>query len=139
MHIPVLLCGLICGARYGLLCGILGPVLSSLFTGMPGAAYLPQMVIELAAYGFFSGLFSNWLHFQKGFVNLMIALAGAMVIGRVLAGVFRALLFARGSYSAAAWAATYFVNAIPGIILQLVLIPAIIYALQNAGLIPEKY
>ncbi len=41
MHIPVLLCGLVCGWPYGLLCGLAGPLLSSLFTGMPAAAYLP--------------------------------------------------------------------------------------------------
>ena len=38
MHIPVLLCGLVCGWSYGLLCGIAGPLLSSLITGMPPAA-----------------------------------------------------------------------------------------------------
>ena len=59
MHIPALLCGLICGARYGLLCGLLGPLLSSLLTGMPGPAYMPQMMIELAAYGFIAGLLKH--------------------------------------------------------------------------------
>ena len=48
MHMPVLLCGLVCGWPFGLLCGVAGPLLSSLFTGMPPAAYLPSMIIELA-------------------------------------------------------------------------------------------
>ena len=51
MHLPVLLCGIICGPLYGLLCGLAGPFLSSVLTGMPVWAYLPTMMIELAIYG----------------------------------------------------------------------------------------
>ena len=139
MHIPALLCGLICGARYGLLCGLLGPLLSSLLTGMPGPAYMPQMMIELAAYGFIAGLLSALIRTGKGFADLMISLAGAMLTGRVIAGICRALIFARGSYSMSAWIASFFLNALPGIVMHLVLIPAVIYALQKAQLIPERY
>lgn len=46
MHIPVLLCGLACGWPYGLACGVLAPLCSSLITGMPPAAYLPSMLCE---------------------------------------------------------------------------------------------
>ena len=139
MHIPALLCGLICGAKYGLLCGLLGPLLSSLLTGMPGPAYMPQMMIELAAYGFFTGLLSSVIRTGRGFADLMISLIAAMLIGRVIAGVSRALIFAGGSYSMSAWIASYFLNAVPGIVMHLILIPAVIYALQKARLIPERY
>ncbi len=139
MHIPVYLCGLICGARYGLLCGLLGPLLSSLLTGMPGLAYMPQMVIELGAYGFICGLLCSVIRTGKGFADLMIALVCAMLAGRVIAGIGRALIFARGSYSLAAWTASYFINAIPGIVLHLILVPAVIYALQRSRLIPERF
>ena len=139
MHIPVLLCGLICGARYGLLCGIIGPLLSSLITGMPGPAYMPQMMIELAAYGLFTGLFANIIRTGKGLVDLMCSLICGMLIGRVIAGAARALIFARGTYTMAAWVASFFVNAVPGIILHVLLIPAVIYALQKTRLIPERF
>ena len=56
MHIPVLLCGLICGWPFGLLCGLAGPALSSVITGMPPAATLPSMMIECAIYGCIAGL-----------------------------------------------------------------------------------
>lgn len=56
MHIPVLLCGLCCGPLWGLCCGIIGPLLSSAITGMPMAAYLPPMLVELAVYGLCCGL-----------------------------------------------------------------------------------
>ena len=45
MHIPVLLCGLACGWPYGLICGVLGPLLSGVLTGMPGPAVLPGMMV----------------------------------------------------------------------------------------------
>lgn len=139
MHIPALLCGLICGARYGLLCGIFGPLLSSLLTGMPGAGYLPQMMIELAAYGFFSGLFANIIRLGSGFADLMLSLAGAMLAGRIIAGLARALIFMKGSYAFGMWFASYFANMVPGLILHLVLIPVVIYALQKSRLIPERF
>ena len=56
MHIPVFICGLICGWQYGLLCGIAGPALSSALSSMPPVAILPSMMVELAAYGTAAGL-----------------------------------------------------------------------------------
>ncbi len=139
MHIPVLLCGLICGWPYGLLCGAAGPLLSSLFTGMPPAAYLPPMVIECAVYGCASGFLSQVVHTKNTYADLYISLVGAMLTGRIVAGLARALIFAGGSYSMAAWAGGYFVTALPGIVIQLVLLPSIVFALMKAGLIPARY
>lgn len=65
MHIPVLICGLFCGAPYGLACGIITPFLSSMTTGMPPAMILPQMMIELAVYGLVTGLCEKKHQFQK--------------------------------------------------------------------------
>ena len=139
MHIPVFLCGLICSWPFGLLCGIAGPVLSSLITGMPVAAYLPTMIVELAFYGLLSGLLMRFIRTGKIYPDLYISLVLAMVIGRVFSGVARALIFSPGAYSVAAWATSYFVTALPGIIIQLVLIPTIIFALERARLIPMRY
>ena len=74
MHMPVLLCGLVCGWPFGLLCGVAGPLLSSLFTGMPPAAYLPSMIIELAAYGLTAGLVMRFVHTRKMMADLYISL-----------------------------------------------------------------
>lgn len=62
-----------------------------------------------------------------------------MLAGRVAAGIVKALLFAAGEYSVAVWAVSYFVTAWPGIVIQLVLIPAIVIALEHARLIPKRY
>lgn len=139
MHIPVLLCGLICGWPFGLLCGIAGPVLSSLFTGMPPAAVLPSMIIECAVYGCAAGLLMSLVKTKNTYADLYISLIGAMLIGRIVAGILQALIFSSGSYSMAAWAGSYFVTALPGIIIQLVLLPSIVFALMKAKLIPERY
>ena len=139
MHIPVLLCGLICGWPFGLLCGIAGPLLSSLFTGMPPAAALPSMIIECAVYGCASGLLMSIVRTKNTYADLYISLIGAMLCGRIIAGILQALIFSAGSYSMAAWGTSYFVTALPGIIIQVVLLPSIVFALMKAKLIPERY
>ncbi len=138
MHLPVLLCGLICGAPYGLACGLIAPLLSSLITSMPPAAMLPAMMIELAVYGLVSGLLIHFVRADRVIVNLYISLLGAMLSGRIIAGIARALFFAGGTYSWNAWATAYFVKSLPGIIIQLILIPIIYLALRRANLIGTK-
>lgn len=139
MHIPVLLCGLICGWPFGLLCGLAGPLLSSVMTGMPAAARLPGMLVELAVYGLMTGLLMKWIHTQKLYADLYISLTAALLAGKVIAGIAKALIFSAGEYSMAAWAAGYFVTAWPGLLIQLALIPAILAALEKARLIPPRY
>lgn len=139
MHIPVLLCGLICGGPLGLLCGLLGPLLSGLITGMPPMAYLPSMMVELAVYGLVAGLMMQFVRTRNLYADLYISLISSLLAGRVVAGVARALIFAAGKYSLAAWVSGYFVTVLPGIIIQLVLIPTIVFALEKARLIPARY
>lgn len=138
MHLPVLLCGLICGWQYGLLCGIFGPVLSCFITGMPGMGYLPTMIIELALYGFLSGLVFKLIHTGKKTVDIYISLISAMLIGRIITGIVRAFIFAYGSLSFQAWVTGYFISCLPGIIVQLVLLPILYHALERASLLPGQ-
>ena len=139
MHLPVLLCGLVCGAPFGLACGLLGPMLSSLLTGMPLVGYAPIMMIELGLYGLISGLVMKLFHSGKLVIDLYTALVIAMLGGRVITGILRALIFAGGSYSWSAWATGYFVSCFPGIVIQLLLLPAIYVALERARLLPVRY
>lgn len=139
MHIPVFICGLICGWPYGLLCGIAGPMLSSALTAMPPVAILPSMMVELAVYGAAAGLMMKLVHTKSIYADLYISLITAIVCGRVLAGIAKALIFARGSYSMAAWVAANVVTSWPGTVIQLVFIPSIVFALMKANLIPQRY
>lgn len=139
MHIPVFICGLICGWQYGLLCGIAGPALSSALSGMPPVAILPSMMVELAAYGTAAGLMMKLVRTKSTYADLYISLIVAIVCGRVLAGLAKALIFARGSYSMSAWIAGSVVTSWPGTAIQLVFIPTIVFALMKSHLIPERY
>lgn len=133
MHIPVLLCGFLCGWPYGLACGLLGPCLSSLFTGMPPAAILPSMVCELAAYGAISGCLSRRVRTGKPIADIYISLITAMAGGRIFYGVLNALIFRAGAYSMEIWLAAALTTALPGIAIQLVVIPALLTALERSG------
>ena len=135
MHIPVLLCGLICGPWYGLACGILAPVLSSMISGMPPAAYLPPMVAELAAYGLISGLCIRLIKGKNDTARVYFALIAAMIAGRIAYGMMNALIFRVGEYSMELWLSGVFITAAPGILVQLIVIPIIILALKKAKVI----
>lgn len=138
MHIPVLLCGLACGWHYGLLCGVLGPLVSSILTGMPPAVVLPSMIVECGVYGCVCGLMMDHVRTGRPSTDLYLSLITAMLTGRILSGIANALIFAPGT-SLAAWAAASFVTALPGILIQLIFLPAIVGALMRAGLIPKRY
>ena len=135
MHIPVLLAGLVCGPVFGRACGIITPVMSSLITGMPGMAYLPAMLCELAIYGLVSGLVTKVVKTGKPIVDIYVALITSMLAGRVIYGIVNALIFRAGEYNMSMWLTASFVTALPGIIIQLVAIPIVIMALRKAKLI----
>lgn len=139
MHIPVLLCGLACGWPYGLVCGLLGPVLSGVLTGMPSPAVLPGMMVECGVYGLVSGLMMQAVHTKKLYADLYISQITAMLLGRILSGVCKALIFAPATFTVAAWATTSFVTGLPGIVIQLVLLPTLVVALTKARLLRVRY
>ncbi|MCL1953018.1 MAG: ECF transporter S component [Oscillospiraceae bacterium] len=139
MHIPVLLCGLLCGFPWGLACGVITPLLSTLLTGMPPAAMLPAMLCELAAYGLVSALLARHSPVKNPYARVYLALAGAMLSGRLVQGALNALVFSAGSYSLRLWLTGAFVTALPGIAIQAVLIPAIVFGLQKAKLMDMKH
>lgn len=137
MHIPVLLCGLICGWQYGLVVGFILPLLRYFLFSMP--ILFPTgigMSLELATYGLVVGLLYSRSRWQC-VIALYRSMVIAMISGRVVWGV--AQIFLLGiSGSAFTWQmflAGAFLNAIPGIILQLILIPAIMVALNRTGLV----
>lgn len=133
MHIPVLLCGFLVGCPYGLAVGFITPLLRSLLFGMP--AMFPNavsMAFELAAYGLVSGLVCAAFP-EKNLKTVYISLVAAMLAGRVVMGLVNAVLyrFLGTPYGFREFFAAGFVNALPGIILHLVLIPPLVLALQK--------
>lgn len=137
MHIPVLLCGLVCGWKYGLIVGLLTPALSSLLTGMPPAPILPGMVCELGTYGLLSGVLTSKIKTDRRSLGLYAALICAMLAGRVLSGALNALIFRAGDYSLTIWLTASFATALPGIVIQLCVLPWLVLALEKAKLLPS--
>lgn len=137
MHIPVLLCGLVCGWPYGLVCGLLGPFLSS-FTGMPPMAVLPGMMVECGVYGMATGLGMKYVHTGKPTADLYISMVSAMILGRIVAGFAKSLIFSPG-VAPFAWVTTSLVTGIPGIMIQLIVMPLLVAALTRAKLLPRRY
>lgn len=137
MHIPVLLAGFLLGPAYGLGLGAALPLLSSLVLGMPPLARLPFMVGELMAYGLASGLFYRRLRGVKG--GILLTLLAAMVSGRAV----YALLLAGATYllhiecGGVVAVVTATVTGVPGLVIQLVLIPTLVYALKRGGILDE--
>lgn len=139
MHIPVLLCGFIAGPWYAAAVGFIAPLLRFAMFGMPpifptGIA----MCFELAAYGAVSGFMYNLLP-QKPW-SVYVSLITAMLGGRIVWGAVSAVILL-GTDSPFTWAAFFagaFTNALPGIILHIVLIPIIVIALEKAGFMRDR-
>ncbi len=139
MHIPVLLCGFVCGPFWGALVGAITPLLRSLILGMPPLfPVATAMAFELTAYGFLAGLLYTIL--PKKPINVYVSLILAMLIGRVVWGLAMAILMglSGGSFGFQAFLAGAFINAWPGILLHLIIIPPIVLALERAKFIPLK-
>ena len=132
MHIPVLLCGFICGPVWGLGVGIAAPLFRSLTLGMP--PLFPTalcLAFELAAYGAIAGFLHKYLPRIKPFIYC--SLLTAMLVGRIIwgAAMFICMGINGGSFTFAAFIAGAVTNAIPGIIVQIILIPILVMLLDN--------
>ncbi|MBQ9553096.1 MAG: ECF transporter S component [Clostridia bacterium] len=133
MHIPVLLCGFICGWQYAAVIGFICPLLRSVLFGMP--ALYPSaigMAFELMAYGLLVGVLSQKIGKEKLW-KIYLALVAAMLGGRLVWGLAQIVLLGiKGNrFTVSAFIAGGFVNALPGIILQLILIPPLVFALEK--------
>ena len=128
MHLPVLLTGYLLGPSAGLLLGIITPVLSGILTGMPPIFLMPIMAIELGLYGMFTGLF-----YHKLKLNVFTSLVLSLILGKigygltlfVLINLFNLTMFTKTSTVVAAA-----VTGLPGIIIQLILIPVLVKLLK---------
>lgn len=134
MHIPVILCGYICGGPWGLIVGFAAPLLRSFIVGMP--KIFPTafaMAFELAVYGFMSGLLHRILPRKK--INIYLSLIISMVTGRLVWGFVQLCCvgFDVSKFSLSAFWAGAVMNAIPGIIIQLVFIPVLVMVLEKYG------
>ena len=135
MHIPILLCGFMCGWKYGLAAGFIAPLLRSVTFGMP--PMIPAavaMAFELAVYGGMSGWLQYVLPEKIGYIY--VALLVSMIAGRIAWGIVRLFLagMAVSEFSWKLFMTGAVTEAIPGIILQLAIIPVLVMAMEKSGL-----
>lgn len=132
MHIPVLLCGFFCGPWYAMAVGFIAPLLRFLIFGMPPIMPIGiSMCFELLTYGLISGVLYRVL--PKKRLYIYVSLVGAMLAGRIVWGISRAVLYGLGKseFGLSAFISGAFANAVPGIVLQIILIPILVMVLQK--------
>ncbi|MCT4686944.1 ECF transporter S component [Vallitalea sp.] len=130
MHIPVLLAGFVCGPISGLLVGLISVLVSHVFTGMPPVPILFFMIAELPVYGLMAGLL-----FNKFRLNMILSLILAMVAGRIVVGIM--IICATSLFGITL---PPFINVVgmtiaglPGIALQIVVIPSVMLIMKKVG------
>ncbi len=133
MHIPVFLCAFVCGPWWAMGVGAMAPLVRFLLVGMPplfptGLA----MCFELAAYGLIAGLM--YARLPKKTQYIYVSLLCAMLGGRIVWGVARVLMsgVSGAAFTWATFMAGAFTNAIPGMVVHVLLIPVIVLALRRA-------
>ena len=132
MHLPVLLCGFICGAPWGVAVGISAPLLRSLTLGMPPLYPTAVcMALELAVYGGVCGLLHRILPRRPTY--LYLSLLAAMIAGRIAWGcaMFVCIGLGGGRFPFPAFLAGAVTNALPGIVIQIILIPTTVMRVEK--------
>lgn len=139
MHIPVLICGFVCGWQYGAIVGAVAPILRFLCFGMPPLFPVGlAMTFELAAYGACAGLVYKAL--PRKTINVYVSLIVSMIIGRLVWGVamFGIAAVSSVNFSIEAFIAGAFINSVPGIIAHIIIIPVIVIALKKGNYFSDE-
>ena len=133
MHIPILLCGLICGWKYGFVVGLITPLLRFVLFSMPMMPNALTMAFELATYGAVTGILYQVLPPRKW--RSCVCLVIAMIVGRIIWGITSIIILNLGgsSFTWQTFIGGALLNAIPGIVIQIILIPSIMFALEKTG------
>lgn len=133
MHLPILICGFVCGWKYGLITGAITPLLRCVLFSMPAPINAICMAFELATYGMVSGLL--YPKFKNTKLRIYGSLLTAMVSGRIVWGGVCLLIYGitQSAFTWQMFLGSALLNAIPGIIVQLILIPILILGLEKSG------
>lgn len=150
MHLPVFICGMVCGGGWGGIVGFILPLLRYALFGMP--PIFPKgisMAFELAVYGMMSGFLYSYIRrrgtggerrIRRGFSQIYAALIPSMLVGRIVWGLVFALLcgMAAQAFTFHMFLMGAFVEAIPGIIIQLVFVPILVRAIGSMNVFEDR-
>lgn len=137
MHFPVIIAGFLLGPVWGIIIGVIVPLLSFMLTGMPPIFPVPILVFmlfELPAYGFFAGLLKRVFKYNF-YIDLYLSLVLSLILGRAFnaLAIYIMSLFFNIKVMAIPFVVTGTIIGIPGIILQIVFVPPIIFAVIKGG------
>jgi hypothetical protein len=135
MHITVIVCAMITGPYRGMICAALTAFISSIVTGMPPIYPVGViMIFELITYASVAGILTKILIVRiNKIAALYTALIAAMLAGRIIMGAASVIFIGLigNGYSMKAFITAAFITALPGIIIQLAIIPWIILVLRK--------
>lgn len=134
IQIPVMLCGIFCGPGAGISCALTGVFTSALISGVPAAPLLPIILTELVLVGLIIGVIVKFFGGRRNF-TVVYGIVFSVLTARVIAGIVAAWLFSPGSESMLLWAWGYVIAGLPSLVVQLILLPAIIKALEYSRVI----
>lgn len=138
MHIPVFICGFICGWPYAAIIGFIAPLLRHIMLSMPPLLTAVAMAFELLAYGGFSALFSKLL--PKTNKYIYVSLIASMFLGRIVWGTARYIIavLTHAEFTFAAFMSGAFITALPGIICHIIIVPIVVIAIRKAGVLNDR-
>jgi len=138
MHIPVLLAGLILGPKYGILVGVITPLFRSVLFQMPPMVPTAlMMAIELPIYALVIGMAKRLL--PSTYIYIYVSLGIALLIGRIAYGVAGFLIYPilGLSFSLNTFLVGAFITGLPGVAIQIVLIPPLFHYLKHARILDD--
>jgi len=135
MQIPALLCGVLCGPGGGLFCALTGVSVSALISGVPSVTMFPVILLELALMGIISGFTMKIFRASRDGAAVVYSVLLAVLLSRAAAGMVAALIFSPGRESVALWVWGYIIAGLPAFVVQLILLPAIVEALDYSGVV----
>lgn len=130
MHIPILLCGFVCGPKYGAMSGFIAPLLkTAIFSVPPLYPTSIGMSLELLTYGLIAGLLYNLL--SENLTNIYLSLIGAMITGRIVYGLSMSIMLGVETYNLERFISGTIIGSLPGIIVQLIIIPILVVTINK--------
>ena len=126
MHIPILICAFLLSPLYAFLVGTLCPIISHFVFQMPPTMMLGQMIVELSIYGLSASIFKNIICIKNDYLKTYIVLIISMLLGRLAYGLMNYFFFKASEYSFSIWLSTAFITSLPGILIQLIIIPILV-------------
>lgn len=135
LYVPIIMCALVCGWKWGIACSVTGLLMSVLMVGSPSVALIPIAFAECVVYALISGNMIRIIKSERTRERCTASLALALPAGVIAGGFTGAFIYSEGIAAVASWVIVYFAAGLPALVIELVLIPSLYCALEQGGLL----